>query len=148
MPGSVPGIEGYAAFVGVKFTGYCLAGWVLKKSYPGVSDRAVTIASTRTAIGLLVGPLVVYGSMWFVARSDPGVGANSAGDWVLIPFYGELLGLRIVIWGIVVYLFCRNPAIRVSRLIVYAWIGAIWSCILDIPGIALAWVAPGKVPFC
>jgi hypothetical protein len=45
MPG-IPGIPGLVVFVGVKFGGYILAGWALKKMQPAIRSSAVKIAFT------------------------------------------------------------------------------------------------------
>ena len=145
MGGAYPGPAGFAAFVGVKFSGYCLAGWTLRKLCPSVSARAVTIAATRTGIGILTGPLTFFGSMWLAAKLN--LDTNSTWS-IIVGLYVPLFILRVFVWGFVVWLFCRRPPIDMPRLLKYASAGAFWSCILDLVGISLALIAPGRITVC
>lgn len=145
MGGAYPGPASFAAFVGVKFGGYCLAGWTLRKLESGVSARVVTIAATRTGIGILTGPLTFFGSMWLAAKLNLDLDST----WSTIGgIYLPLFILRVIVWGFVVWLFCRRPPIDMPRLLKYACAGAVWSCILDLVGISLALIAPGRITVC
>ena len=145
MGGAYPGPASFAAFVGVKFGGYCLAGWTLRKLESGVSARVVTIAATRTGIGILAGPLTFFASMWAVARFNINIESTRS---MIFGIYVPLFILRVIVWGFVVWLFCRRPPIDMPRLLKYAGAGAVWSCILDLVGISLALIAPGRITVC
>jgi hypothetical protein len=54
MGGYFPGPVGFAAFVGVKFGGYVLAGMALKKLQPTITSSALKIAAARTGLGVLL----------------------------------------------------------------------------------------------
>jgi hypothetical protein len=145
MPGLIPGLPGLAAFATVKFGGYVLAGLALKKLQPDIKSGAVPIAATRTLFGLVLGPIVSIGFLALVDR------LNHTNGLMALSYYARysLLGvLRIFIWALVIYLFTRRTEISAGRLWSLALAGAVWSCVLDIPGIALAWVSPGKIPIC
>jgi hypothetical protein len=69
MLGYLPGPLGFAAFGGVKFAGYTIAGAVLRKVYPAVKARALTIGAMRMVVGLTVG--ISHLALWaaFLSRS-------------------------------------------------------------------------------
>ncbi len=114
MPGSLPGLPGAAAFAGLKFGGYLLAGMALRKCVPTIQKSA------------LQGPPDYSGYL----------------------YYALLAGLRVLVWALVIYLAAREVGLSRGKLWAYASAGALWSCLLDVPGLALAWVAPGKIGFC
>jgi hypothetical protein len=145
MPGSIPGLPGVAAFAAVKFGGYILAGLALKKIQPKIKSGAVKIAATRTIFGLLLGPTVSIGFLALLDRINHASGLMALSDFSRYFLVGVL---RIFIWALVIYLFTRRTEISVGRLWTLAFAGAVWSCLLDIPGIALAWVTPGRIPIC
>lgn len=145
MPGSIPGLPGLAAFVGVKFGGYVLAGVALKKLQPAIISGALKIATTRTICGLVLGPVVSVVFLGFVDR------LTQKNAFYALPGYAPypLLGmLRIFVWALVIYLYTRQTEISAGRLWTLALAGAVWSCLLDVPGVALAFVSPGRIPFC
>jgi hypothetical protein len=143
MPG-IPGIPGLAAFAGVKFGGYILAGWALKKMQPTISSSAVKIAATRTGLGILLGPpMTLLGAFAIGLLShNPNSDAPSYGAYVF------LFLVRVLVWAFVVFVFTIRSEITRSRLWMYASVGALWSCLLDWPGFKLAMVAPGRIPIC
>ena len=145
MGGYLPGPAGLAAFVGIKFGGYALAGLALKKLQPSITSTAVKIAAVRTGLGVVLGPPitllggVVLGVLFASVKTDtPGV----------YFVYALLLPVRILVWALVVYMFTRRTDLSASKLWGYAAIGAVWSCLLDWPGFKLAMVTPGKIPLC
>jgi hypothetical protein len=144
VPGYFPGIPGFAAFAGIKFSGYVLAGLALKKLQPAISASAVKIAGARTGLGILLGPPLVLGALYGLTQiiKDP---RSSGADYIFYPF---LFLVRIVVWALVIYLFTRSVSLAKSRLWKYAVLGALWSCLLDVPGVALALVSPGHIPIC
>jgi hypothetical protein len=146
MPGVVPGIPGWIVFAGVKFGGYCLAGLALKKVQPAVTAGIARIAATRTGLGILIGPPLTYGLAFGLARLFPETNLHSS---ILVWLtYGFVYVLRVFVWMLVIYLFTKQNELLKSRLWNYSAIGAVWSCILDVPGIALAIITPGQIPFC
>jgi hypothetical protein len=145
MPGVVPGIPGWIVFAGVKFGGYCLAGLALKKIQPAVTAGIARIAATRTGLGILIGPPLTYGLAYAMAHVFPESNLNGSIVWLM---YGFIYVLRVFVWVLVISLFTRQIELLKSRLWSYAAIGAVWSCILDVPGIALAIITPGQIPFC
>jgi hypothetical protein len=144
MGGYFPGPVGFAAFVGVKFGGYALAGMALKKLQPTITSSALKIAAARTGLGVLLGPpITLLGGMI--------LGLLFAGVRGGVPTYfayAFLWPLRIFIWALVLYIFTRRIDLSASRFWGYAALGALWSCLLDWPGFELAMVAPGKIPVC
>jgi len=144
MGGYFPGPLGFAAFVGVKFSGYALAGIALKKLQPTISAGAAKIAATRTGLGILLGPpMTLLGGVligFFLTRSDSA--ATSYGGYVL------LFLVRILVWALVIHIFTKRTELARSSLWTLAVLGAVWSCMLDWPGFKLAMIAPGQIPVC
>ena len=140
--GMVPGPLGLVAFVVVKFGGYVLAGLVLKRAYPLIAASAARIATVRTGLGLFLG-LCLWALSMTVLRSWPFFPSS--------PYvsYGWLVALRIAVWATVIALFTSKvEAFRAGKFMGFAILGALWSSLLDVPGIALAIVAPGRIPIC
>jgi hypothetical protein len=144
LPGHIPGVAGFAAFAGVKFGGYVIAGIVLKKLVPAITAGPAKIAAARTGLGIVVGPLVTIGMVFLMDHFD----RNAGNDSSLWPLYGFLFVIRVVIWAGIIGLFTRGLHLAESKLWGYASAGAAWSCLLDLPGVGLAMVSPGQVPIC
>ncbi len=146
MP-SFPGIPGFIAFAGIKFGGYCLAGLALRKLEPGVTASAVKIAASRTALGILIGPLLTIGLTYGMANLFP---KTNEPDFPVYYFiYAFLYVVRILVWALVIYHFDWNQTeLLKAKLWGYAALGALWSCFLDLPGFALAIITPGQIPIC
>jgi hypothetical protein len=144
MGGYFPGPVGFAAFVGVKFGGYALAGMALKKLQPTITSSALKIAAARTGLGVLLGPPITLLGGMILGLLFAGV----RGDVPTYFAYAFLWPLRIFIWALVLYIFTRRIDLSASRFWGYAALGALWSCLLDWPGFELAMVAPGKIPVC
>jgi hypothetical protein len=145
MPGHVPGIPGFIAFAGVKFGGYYLAGLALRKLQPPVTASALKIAGTRTGLGILIGPPLTIGLAYLMARFFRQM--NS--DFLIISImYVFIYALRVLVWALVIYLFTKQIGLLKSKLWTYAALGAVWSCLLDLPGFGMAIISPGQVPFC
>jgi hypothetical protein len=143
MPGYLPGIPGLIAFAGVKFGGYCLAALALKNLQPTVTASAVKIAATRTGLGILIGPPLTIGMALALHHFFP----QSDKDFSMAA-YAFLYCMRVLVWALVIYLFTRQMSLPKSKFWGYAALGAVWSCILDLPGFGLATITPGRVPFC
>jgi hypothetical protein len=144
MLGYFPGIPGFVAFVGVKFGGYVLAGLALKKIQPAISASAVKIAATRTGLGILLGPPMTLLGAFAIGLFSPNPNSDA-------PSYGAYVFLflaRVLVWAFVVFVFTKRSDISRSRLWTYASVGALWSCLLDLPGFKVAMVAPGRIPVC
>jgi len=145
MGGYFPGPVGFAAFVGVKFGGYVLAGIALKKLQPAITSSALKIAAARTGLGVVLGPPITLLGGMILGLLLAGVGRD------MPTYFGYvflLWPLRILIWALLLHLFTRRTDFSASRLWSYAALGAAWSCLLDWPGFKLAMVAPGKIPVC
>ena len=141
MPGYVPGIPGLIAFAGVKFGGYVLAAEVLKKAQPAVTASRLKIAGARTGLGILIGPPIMIGLAW-------GLSNLKSDSSLTVTFFLTLFVLSFLGWALAIHLFTRSLGLRRSDLWRYSVFGAVWSCLLDVLGVALAFVAPGRVPFC
>ena len=142
MGGYFPGPVGYAAFAGVKFGGYVLAGVALKKLQPAITASATKIAAARTGLGILFGPPVTFAI--FLAL-EPLKLADSTSTYIFYPF---LYGLRVLIWAWVIFLFVKSLNLPKSELWMHASAAALWSCLLDLPAYGLAIISPGQIPIC
>jgi hypothetical protein len=144
VPGAVPGLPGLAAFAGIKFGGYVLAGLALRKVQPAIHASAVKMAATRTALGILVGPPLMLAAIYAMETLLPN--SHSAAPAVLL--YAYLFTVRLLVWALVIFLFTKNLGMPRSQSWRYAGVGAVWSCLLDLPGFGLALVAPGQITIC
>jgi hypothetical protein len=145
MPGYLPGIPGYIAFAGVKLGGYYFAGLALRKWQPAVTASALKIAGTRTGLGVLIGPPLTIGQAYTIAKFFPQINTDLL---IFSCMYAFIYALRVLVWALVIYLFTKQIGLLKSKLWVYAALGAVWSCLLDLPGFGLAIISPGQVPFC
>jgi hypothetical protein len=141
MPGMIPGPIGFAAFVGVKFGGYTLAGTVLQRNYPAEDARPVKIAITRTAVGLVLG--IAHFFVWESVQRKYFNGSMSE-----YSFIGGLIVLRLLIWSGIIWRFCDRKLEHPIRVLGWAAAGTAFSFLLDVIGIALALVTPGQMPMC
>jgi hypothetical protein len=151
VPGTLPGYLGEAAFAGVKFVGYSLAVSGRKKLEPVIASTRTKIAAVRTGLGVLRGPLatrllVFLISLVFVRRDT----SPNSPNWSLqMPeIYSLFFIVRIFVWAFVLFLFTNKSPIPKSKFWLYAFVGAIVSSLLDLPGYALALAAPGKIVVC
>jgi len=136
-----PGPLGFSAFIAVKFAGYVLAGFVLKRIYPSISSGAAKIAAVKTGFGILLGPLFFIGVVALSAYMHWTPNSN------LEP-YLLLLSVRVLVWALVIWIFLRRTAESRRYLWPNAGAGAIWSSVLDVPAVVLLAIAPGRIPFC
>lgn len=136
-----PGPLGFAAFAAVKFGGYVVAALALKKLYPSIMAGAARIAAVRTGLGILLGPTFVIGIAALAAQF------HWNADSELVP-YLALLGLRLWIWALVIWIFLRKTEESRNYLWVNAGAGALWSSLLDVPAVVLLAIAPGRIPIC
>jgi hypothetical protein len=144
VPGAIPGLPGLAAFAGIKFGGYVLAGLALRKVQPAITASVVKIAATRTGLGIVLGPPLMIAALFAMEKLVPN--SNSPAPAVLL--YGYLFTVRLLVWALVIFLFAKNLSMPRSQLWRYAGVGAVWSCLLDLPGFGLALVAPGQITIC
>ncbi len=144
MPGSIPGPVGFAAFAAVKFGGYVLAGLALKRAQPLVTAGAAKIAAVRTGLGIVIGPLLTIGALALAEHWFPDPRTNPI-DRLAYPL---LVVLRFLVWMLVIFLFTKHLSLSGSKLALYSLCGAVWSCLLDLPGIAMAFISPGKISIC
>jgi hypothetical protein len=151
VPGTLPGYLGVALFAGIEFVGYSLAVSGLKKLEPAIASTASKIAAVRTALGVILGPLLALLIVFLISlvfiRPDT---SPSSPHWsVQMPeIYGFLFIVRIFVWALVLFLFTNKSPLPKSKFWLCACGGAIVSSLLDIPGYALALAAPGKIVFC
>jgi hypothetical protein len=131
---------GAAAFVSFKFGGYFLAAAALKKLQSAITASALKIAAARTGLGLLIGPLFTFLTVWLASLFAPDAG------WYGL--YAILFCVRILIWSLVLFFFSKRAELSVLRLWLLALVGAIWSSLLDWPGYKLAIISPGRIPIC
>jgi hypothetical protein len=142
MPGYLPGIPGLLAFEAVKFGGYVLAAEVLRRVQPTITANRYALAATRTGLGILIGPPVMFGLTWAASF------AKVAESILEIGFFVLLFALSFLVWALVLRLFVPKVSVLGSRLWTYSLLAAAWSLLLDVAGVALAFIAPGKVAFC
>ena len=67
---------------------------------------------------------------------------------ITIAFFVVLFDLSLSVWALVIRIFTRRAAFPNSALWRYSMLAAGWSLLLDVAGVALAMIAPGKVSFC
>jgi hypothetical protein len=143
MPGSIPGIPGLIAFAGVKFGGYCIAGVALRRFQPAITASAIKIAGARTGLGMLIGIPLSIAMTFAVSFLFPK--ANGAATISAVTF---IFVMRVLVWALVIHLFTKQIALPKSKFWSYSALGALWSCLLDVPGIGMALITPGQIPFC
>ncbi len=136
-----PGPVGWGAFAAVKFAGYVLAGFVLKRLYPAIIAVPAKIAAVRTGLGILIGPVLLLAFAGLAAAMHWDSDSN------VLP-YLALVCIRVLVWALVIWMFLRNTAESRGYLWVNAGVGAIWSCLLDLPAFFLLNIVPGKIPIC
>jgi hypothetical protein len=56
--------------------------------------------------------------------------------------------MRVLVWALVMHLFTKQIVLPKSKFWGYSALGALWSCLLDVPGIGMALITPGQIPFC
>ncbi len=144
MPGAIPGLPGLAAFAGIKFGGYLLAGLALTKVQPAVTASVVKIAATRTGLGILLGPPVTIAAIAILEHFNSPASDKS----FLLFLYPFLFALRVLIWALVIFIFTKQSRLPAPKFWAYACAGALWSCLLDLPGLELAMISPGQIPIC
>jgi hypothetical protein len=143
MPGYLPGIPGLIAFAGAKFAGYVLAGRALKHFQPSVTAGSVKIAATRTGLGIVLGPVLSIGMVWAAS-----IILGSESNLPILAFYPFLFVVRTFVWAFVIFVFTNSLGLSRLQIWKYSILGAVWSCVLDLPGFYLALISPGHIPFC
>jgi hypothetical protein len=116
----------------------------LRKWIPAMEASALKIAGWRTGLGIAIGLPLTFVLVGIVADANP----NSTSSWPLVGVYAFVLALRILIWAGLIHMFAREIGLRKGMLWSYAVLGGAWSGLLDVAGIALAFITPGQVPFC
>jgi hypothetical protein len=130
-----PGPVGLIAFVGVKFTGYSLAAYLLNRAYEA-RENAWKVGAARTAIGIAAG--AAYLASWNLAHAAPGMAG-----WLL-----SLVPVRLAEWGLLLRIFFDKRFLATPQSWRYAALGSRWSYALDAVGLAAAWVVPGGFWVC
>ena len=137
-------LPGWIAFAGVKFGGYYLAGKTLRKLQPTTTASAVRIAATRVGLGVLLGPPVTIGLTFALTRIFP----QTNEKFPVIPVYTFIYVVRVLIWAFMIYHFVDELDWLQTKLWKFSMLGALWSCLLDLPGVGLALVSPMRIPIC
>jgi hypothetical protein len=137
-----PAPLGFAYFVGVKFVGYTVAAFVIRKSYPEFKGGFVKVGAARTAIGIGAG--LAYGALWFLIGSK----AFGTADPGPVSYFAGLLPVRIAEWMWLIHLFFDKGLGHRRKAFKTASAGTVWSYCLDAIGIAAAFVIPGGVWVC
>jgi hypothetical protein len=115
----------------------------LRKLQPAITASSVKIAAVRTGLGILLGPPLTLAAIIAIEHfTHPNPDSSTL---VLYPF---LFSLRILIWAFVIFTFTKGFTLAESKLWAYACAGALWSCLLDLPGFWLAIISPGQIPIC
>jgi len=139
MGAYLPGPAGFAVLAAVKFGGYVVAGVTLRKLQPAITAGVMKIAATRTGLGILLGPPLALVLLAF---------GHMPGKNPVIFIYFLLFFLRLLIWALLLVLFTRRLRLPQSTFWLYAGAGAVWSCLLDLPGFGLAIITPGQIVIC
>jgi hypothetical protein len=131
-----PSPIGGLAFVAIKFAGYSVAGYQLRKQYETPSVNHFAFGAARTIPGIIAG--VSFASLtedMEIARSELG-------------FFLWLLPVRLLEWLLVIWLFFQYKQVHASRLVKHSFLGALWSYVLDAPAIGSVFVVPGGMWVC
>ena len=138
-----PGPIGFAAFTGVKFLGYSVAGSVLTNVFQS-GRSAWLVGLARTGIGLVAGTL--FGGMWLLIRT---VSINKWPEWLAASvFFGLLIPIRLAEWSLLIHFFFDRGLVQRARDLKVASVGSAWSFVLDGVGILSAFVIPGGFWVC
>jgi len=124
---------GIAAFAAVKLAGYTLAGRTLNRANHVTQPRPLVFGAARTVLGVIAG--VSYATI--LGK----FGVNRSEVW----YYLNLFPVRQVEWFLMLLLFYPRSE---RRRYVDSTLGTLWSYLLDVPAVALAWVIPGGFWIC
>jgi hypothetical protein len=102
----------------------------------------VKIAATRTGLGILIGPPLTIGLALALEKFNLPDSQFNVGVYLL------LYVLRVLVWALVINHFVDEIDFFEPKLWGYSALGAVWSCLLDLPGYALAIISPGQIPIC
>ena len=142
MPGG-PGPLGFAAFTGVKFLGYAVAGSVLTNVFQSPRN-AWLVGLARTGIGLAAGTL--FGGIWILSGA---LFHNRWPGWAAaLLFFGLLIPIRLAEWSLLIHFFFDRGLVQRARDLKFAATGSAWSFVLDAVGIVSAFVIPGGFWVC
>lgn len=136
---------GFVYFGAVKAAGYTGASAVLKNGYKlreSPKPEVWKVGLTRTAIGIGAGAL--YGALWYLVLRH--VFANNDGGNIL--FFALLLPVRIIEWGLLIWIFFDRGLRDKPRLWKFVAFGIGVSFVLDFVGIVAAFVLPGGFWIC
>jgi hypothetical protein len=128
-----PGIGAVAGFAIVKWGGYTLAGRTFNYLNGTARPTPVVFGVARTALGILAGVSYAYVAL--------GLGLERSS----LTWYLDLLPVRIGEWSLVLWLFYRHSTRRRLR---DAAVASVWSYVLDIPAVAVAFMIPGGFWIC
>ncbi len=130
-----PSLIGAACFVGLKFAGYSAYGYGMTRTLSVRRPRPLVFGAARTGVGFGVG--VLYGLMLTLLPEAP---AHLA--------YVGLLPVRVLEWGLLIWLFYGRSSIGFSRLSILTFIGVLVSYLLDGLGLVFVFVVPGAMWVC
>ena len=135
----IPGPIGIGAIAGVSFLGNILGCTVLGKLHPVSKAKIWKVAAARTGISMIAVPVSLVIGLSVLDSLFRG-----APFW---SFYVILAPVRFLIWLWMVSWLCNQEKVPRDRLALYAFIGTLWSCLLDVPAVALAMHTPGWITF-
>jgi len=139
-----PGIGGFFYFVGIKAAGYTAAVPFIKPLYNSETSKpsVLSVGLTRTAIGIGVG--IAYGGLWMLIGDKFQPSEVVSG----ILFFGLLIPIRFLEWGVLVKIFFDRGLSLRSQLWKVLIGGTLWSFALDGIGVLAAFVLPGGMWIC
>ncbi len=124
---------GIAVFTAVKLAGYSLAGRTLNRVNNVARPRPISFGIARTLLGIVAGISFATITQRF--------GIDRSGIW----YYVDLFPVRQIEWTLMLLLFYPRST---RRRYVDSTLGTIWSYLLDVPAVALAWIIPGGCWIC
>jgi hypothetical protein len=131
-----PSPIGGLAFVAIKFAGYSLAGYQLRKWYQESSVNHFTFGAARTILGIIAGVSFAFlAEEMEIARSE-------------LDFFVYLLPVRLLEWLLVIWVFFQHKQVQTSRLVKHSFLGTVWSYVLDAPAVGSIFVVPGGMWVC
>ncbi len=138
-----PSLLGFAYFVGVKFTGYTAAAYVLRRAYPESKSDFAKVGAVRTAIGIVAG--LTYGGLWILGTRHS---QEAQSNILLYSYFAGLFPVRICEWLLLLHLYFDSRLRTRQKAVKTAVAGTIWSYCLDAIGVGAALVIPGGIWVC
>lgn len=136
-------MTGLAYFALIKLAGYTAAGWALNWLYGGTAHRSPVVFADQIAEQVIRKPVAYANPILFgVVRTVLGLLGGLAVCFFGTVIYGDdrlfyiiLAPVRYAEWLLVIWWFYGRVSPGIWRLTGYSLLGALWSCLLDIPAI-------------